>query len=102
MILKEELEKDKDRGLSVGRDRLESAFQNRREFPSGTKLSTLVNSDFARQRGRMVLQRSGLRTRQAEPLSAQRTREKEEEHRCLCGAYRESLHVCHCDTHGLI
>lgn len=84
----------------MGRDRLESAFQNRLEFPSGTKLSALVNSDFARQRGRM--QRSRLRTGHAESLSAQRTRQKAEEHTCLCGAHTESLHLCHDDTHGPI
>lgn len=82
----------------MGQDRLESAFQNRLEFPSGTKLSALVNPDFARQRGRMVLQRSRLRTGHAEPLSAHRTREKEgKTHVPLQHIQRKSVTMTHMD-----
>lgn len=79
----------------MGRDRFESAFQNRLEFPSGTKLSARVNSDFARQRGGLVLQRSRLRTGHAQPLSARRTREKEEH----TAAHTEKVCVCVTGTH---
>lgn len=79
----------------MGRDRLESAFQNRLEFPWGTELSARVNSDFARQRGGLVVQRSRLRTGHAQPLSARRTREKEEHP----VAHTEKVCVCVTGTH---
>lgn len=92
MILKEGWEKDKDftkAGLSVGRDRLEPAFQNRLEFPSSTEPAAMVNSDFARQRGRVVLQRSRLRTGHAEPVSAENKR-KRRKNMCASVTQRKS------------
>lgn len=84
----------------MGPDRLESAFRNRLEFPSGIKLSAMVNSDFARQRGEMVLQRSTLRTGHGEPVSQENKREKEDIR--ASAAQTQKVCVCHHDTHGLI
>lgn len=104
MILREERDKDKDfpktRGISTGRDRFESASRNRLEFPSGAELSSMVNSDFARQRGGMGLQRSVLRTGHAEPQTEQEKRK--ENARASAAQAGKGLHLCHYDTHVLI